>query len=137
MKKVFFYVLVTAAVFIGCSDDDTNNNTLTQLVGTWKSVSGTLNGVEQSLDECAIQSTMTFTANGGYAASVYSINDVGDGCDHYTTNGSWANSGNNFTLTVPAGSETYLAEFPDENTLKITDTNEPGYIAVNILTRVE
>ncbi len=101
MKKLNLLILVFATIFIACNkDDDTSNEeTSSNLVGTWELTyrKQSNNTSASNLDDCEKTSTFNFKSDNTYIEKTFveiSSNCVSDG----EFNGSWSISSNQLTL---------------------------------------
>lgn len=75
MKKLLkISVLVIMSVFmVNCSKDDDNSSSADPIIGKWKTISETENGVAEVLDACELMSRGEFKADGSYINSSYEL----------------------------------------------------------------
>lgn len=104
MKNVFALML---AMFVGlgmvsCSSDDDNGSTPQfTMVGTWKVTQVFINGVEHNVDDyCPYKGTFQFVTGGTYVENGFELNNTNDCVAKETVGGTWAKSGNTYTLTL-------------------------------------
>ena len=115
MKKIAL-VLSLAFLAFSCSSDDDGGSS-SGLVGTWKTVSESENGIPFTLDECELSNTITFTSDMVVSTDIY--DNGGDECfidepleESYSANGD--------TITVDGETVSYLIS---ESLLTITFTS--------------
>ena len=75
MKK-FAKLMAVLSIFLllSCSSDDGGSSTSGDaIIGKWKFVSGTENGVAQVLDECDLMEKTEFKTNGDFIAEDYDL----------------------------------------------------------------
>jgi len=102
--------------FTGCggSDGDSNSGGGNSIVGTWRMVSVTEEGVTFSAEDMGVTMVLTINANGTWAWS----ETWGDEVD--AEQGTWSTSGNQLTITTTGESESETMTFGvNGNTLTI------------------
>src|SRR5690606_15619000 len=106
MKKVFalMFVLLMGVSMVSCSsDDDSPAAPQFSILGTWKVSKVYINGVEQNEDDfCSYKGTFQFVSPNTYVENGFEV--VGENCvAKDPIGGTWAKSGNTYTLRLPAG----------------------------------
>ncbi|WP_298548838.1 lipocalin family protein [uncultured Aquimarina sp.] len=80
MKNLFVSTLVVfLVIFSSCSsDDDTSDPVVVSdpIIGTWKITKSTINGIDQSLNACALNSTWAFLEDGTLVMTIFESNGV-------------------------------------------------------------
>ena len=77
MKKSikFLAVLVIALLFSCSSDDSGSSSNSDKIIGTWKQVSESLNGVDQPLSDCELMDKTRFKADYIFTEDDYSLQE--------------------------------------------------------------
>lgn len=148
MKKLvkLFSVLAVTILFSCSSDNDGNSVSGDPIVGEWKFMSGTENGVPQVLTECDLLEKSIFKSNGEFVAEDY---DLVDGVctlqelnePGLTVTMEWEKvADNSYEITFFANGVAtptkiaFTSVFSDNNnTVTITATEEDGDIVVSVL----
>tara|TARA_R110000751_G_scaffold72902_1_gene147610 strand:- start:19 stop:435 length:417 start_codon:yes stop_codon:yes gene_type:complete len=124
IKNVFIIAFISIATFACNSDDDSSGDTTgdnqAKIIGSWRYTSGTTNGAADTLDDCELMDTATFTASQvtfGYFEGI-DCEDTGSETINYTI------SGNNISLILDG--ETYTSEIVTLNntTLTLKDSDD-------------
>ncbi len=120
MKK---YVLLTIAslTLMACPQDDDNPITEESIVGTWKFLESSTNGVIDDLDPCETEETLVFIADGDMSGEYYEEDVSGNCILEEAITGTWTNVGNLYTLNIGGESETEEITF-ENNTFFFEDT---------------
>ena len=87
MKKVLFVSALSAMAFFGsCSKDDLQNQLKTDVVGSWRLVADTLDGVDEfdSSDACYLKSTYEYNEDQTYLFT-YFLTGEGGTCETIAT----------------------------------------------------
>ncbi len=112
MKKVFalLFALSIGLGMISCSsDDDSSSTPQFTIVGTWKVTQAYFNGIEQNVaDVCIYKGTAQFINGGTYVENKFDLNDADVCVQGDAIGGTWAKSGNNYTLTFNSGQTSNL-----------------------------
>ena len=129
MKRSFvftFLAVATLTAFTSCSKDDTNidnvENQETTLVGTWFLASVTLDGEEEPLNECNLQSNMILASDGTITDNDYVLD--GEVCINDGLSGTYEISDETITFEFVEGNESIVDSYSfsiSENTLSLTD----------------
>lgn len=92
--KLTLLVMVTTCLTFSCKSDDdggSSGNLADLILGTWKWTAASENGVEDTLTECDLMDTVTFTST-AYSGIEH---DPGTApCTEYDFNGTYSISGN-------------------------------------------
>ena len=123
MKKVFLFISLFTALFISCSDDDSDNNP--PIVGQWGYVSFTdiETGEVEPGDVCDVQDVVTFKADMTFISRVFSDdgNKNEDGsvkCEEEQYNGTYSIDGDKISIVNKTDSD-----LNDTYTFKIDGSN--------------
>lgn len=113
MKKSV-YLMFTFALslgFISCSsDDDGPNQPQFNIIGTWKVTAQYINNVPQDIsDICYFKGNVKFISGGTFTEDVWMETDEMPCHLHETIGGTWAKSGNTYTVNITTqGGESIL-----------------------------
>jgi hypothetical protein len=79
MKTFFkFFMLVNFVLIVSCSNDDTSGNNADPIVGKWRQISETDNGIPQAMDACDLMEVDELLASGDMIGQDYEL--VGGTC---------------------------------------------------------
>ena len=121
MKKVIFLLLIiiTTLGLSSCTSDDDNPDQ-DQLIGKWKAIEYSFNGVENS-DPCDLEGVFSIKSDGTFTNEDYE-SDQNDTCFlDETVSGTWTNNGkNSYSFEAAGETETYTMVFQG-NTFSITE----------------
>ena len=138
MKKILLFFVVATMALVSCSDDD-DNNYVDPIIGNWKLekiIQVTPDGTEVEVgDDCVIQSTINFQANGDLSSNWF---DQEDGpCEETMYTGDWSkrNDGgyNLAAQTTPGGAFELDIIYPEfrDNYAKMRVPFTPEEVSVN------
>ncbi|MFD2725721.1 lipocalin-like domain-containing protein [Hyunsoonleella rubra] len=132
MKKLFLIFSVLALTFSSCGEDDGGGGGDTSggsdpLVGTWKLISGSINGNLVVLDACQKMETIIVSSNGTFTSESFDDNGSG-GCDSDgIDNGRWENvGGGSYKITSEIGT-------PDEDEFTAPFTFSGNTFSVTVM----
>lgn len=98
MRKQIIALTIIASLFSCSSNDDSTNASANELLGTWKLQSIAYPGESNSLDDCEMESTLTFNAN--FSTTYNYSEESGPGnCVVYPYQGEYSISDNVITIT--------------------------------------
>ena len=126
MKKIILLLCVSVFILTSCSSDDDNEDlSQDQLIGTWTYFQSFEDGVEIILTDCEKQETQEFSSNGDFTITFY--DDFDGPCEEdFVLSGTWSNSGNNL-YTIEALGQTISQELVFEgDTYSVTETDTDG-----------
>lgn len=107
ITKTLAITVITLFMLSSCNNDDDNGSS-TSIIGTWKMVSATVNGIDDT-DECDLLSTVSFTDT-----QITTVDYYGNNCDSFDSNtGNY--SVNNSTLTLTYSDETFVVQIETLN----------------------
>ncbi|MCB7480792.1 lipocalin family protein [Christiangramia sediminis] len=126
MKK-FLILLLSITLFTACSDDDSDTNDGTEIVGKWFLESLRPVGGDNTLNSCNQDSYIEFNSDGTGSSEFFEETETGcesEGVD----SGNWSyNGGNSYTIVVPNfGSTTGNVNFTGDNQFIFTSPELPG-----------
>ncbi|WP_330442051.1 lipocalin family protein [Flavobacterium sp. C4GT6] len=141
MKNLLLTGLITITLF-SCSSDDNNQPSQDKIIGSWQKTSLVVEGVNQNLSNCQLQTVYNFNASqNSFWSNIYEENFEGE-CTLFTEDGDWEKlSESVYTVyTESEGTVNYEVEFPNDNTLKLTYNDgsvEQPHLAVTTFVRVD
>lgn len=132
MKKVFalMFALLMGVSMVSCSsDDDSPAAPQFSILGTWKVSKVYINGVEQNVDDfCSYKGTFQFVSPNTYVENGFEV--VGENCvAKDPIGGTWAKSGNTYTLTLPSGTNSTVLPL---NFTPVTNSNNINQFELNL-----
>jgi len=140
MKK-FLIACLTVLALTGCGNDDDRTATpapSSPIVGSWKLITSTNNGIPDTLNDCEMKSTITFRdeqktftiADYAYLQSV---------CTSNSFDGTWVKTATDaYTITTQAGTQDLIITVTG-NILSLTfndGTEEHPWYAVTTYTKI-
>ena len=121
MKKFLLLTLAVVSLF-ACSSDDNNEPQKDSVIGTWKLLTRTLDGVPQELDNCDVQTTYQFQEDQGvFYGTLYYSNGNG-GCTYSAVLGDWERLSDDMisVYTEGEGTTNFKAEINSTGNLVLT-----------------
>ena len=139
MKKLLLILPLVFFSLFSCGDDDDDETVNNSIVGTWKMISSTANGVSNfNPNDCDDQFTVIFNSNATFVEKYYTNNSSGTSCIEEDTDvGSYSFENNililNYTDDDPDTINASLSN--NGNTLTVTSTDifngiQYNYVAV-------
>ena len=116
MKKITLLLCAFALVLTSCNKDDDNNEaTQDQLIGTWKFYKSFENDVEDELETCETEETVVISADGTYSWTYFDENEDGDCVPNSDVEiGTWQNVGQgNYSFTTDGETDVFSIYFAD------------------------
>ncbi|MFD2914849.1 lipocalin-like domain-containing protein [Psychroserpens luteus] len=124
IKNVCIIAFISIATFACSSDDDSSGDTTgdnqAKIIGSWRYTSSTTNGEADTLNDCDLMDTATFTTSQVTFAYFEGVNceDTGSESVNYTING------NNILLSL--NNETFTSEILTLNSTTLTLKDSDG-----------
>lgn len=124
IKNVIIVAFISILTFACNSDDDSSGGTTgdnqAKIIGAWRYASSTTNGVADTVDDCELMDTATFTSSQVTFAYFEGVDcaDTGSETISYTI------SGNNITIIFDGESFTSEIITLNNTTLTIKDTED-------------
>ncbi len=151
MKKLAqLFMLVSASLLFSCSSDDGGSSTSGDpIIGKWKMVSGTENGVPLPVEECASLESTLFKANGDFIAEDYDLENGNCVLQNPNEPGititmKWSKvASNSYKVNFYVNGEmspyalTFTTLFSDNNNkVTTTATEEDGDVVVSVMEKI-
>ncbi|MFT5245043.1 MAG: hypothetical protein ACI8QQ_002991 [Psychroserpens sp.] len=124
INNVIIVAFISILTFACNSDDDSTDGTIgdnqAKIIGAWRYASGTTNGVADTLDDCELMDTVTFTSS----QVTFTYFEGVDCADTGSETISYTISDN--TITITFDGESYTSEIITLNntTLTLKDTED-------------
>lgn len=132
MKK-FLILFLSICAMVSCSDDDSDSNDGTKIVGKWYLEAVRPIGGQNTLSECNQESYIQFNSDGTASSEFYEVSE--GSCESSGNNpGDWSfNGGNSYTFFVPSlGDTTGNVNFTSDSQFIFTSGDFPGVEVVFI-----
>lgn len=132
MKKILILLLSISAM-VSCSEDDSDSNDGTRIIGKWNLEALRPVGGQNTLSECNQNSYIEFNADGSGNSEFFEESE--GSCESSDSNpGNWSfNGGNSYTFFVPSlGNTTGSVNFTSDTQFIFTSAEFPGVEVVFI-----